>query len=90
MRKNRASALASAQVSRRILLTNNPDPTAISDTTIYLPLNTLSPLAYARKVSATSLQTPTPPAFLFQHASLPPLNQRIWNSAYAKEYLLGS
>eukprot|EP00957_Ditylum_brightwellii_P160709 12235016-Ditylum_brightwellii.AAC.1 len=72
MPENRARALASAQVARCILLSNNPDFTAISDTTICLLLNTSSPLAYACKVSATLLHTPTPPTSLSQHASLPP------------------
>eukprot|EP00957_Ditylum_brightwellii_P159239 12119796-Ditylum_brightwellii.AAC.1 len=49
MHKNRARALVSAQVARCILLTNNPDPAAIFDTTICLLLNTSSPLAYARR-----------------------------------------
>eukprot|EP00957_Ditylum_brightwellii_P183053 13943497-Ditylum_brightwellii.AAC.1 len=45
-----------------------------------------SPLAYACKVSATLLQIPTPPTSLSQHASLLPLDQHIWDSAYAEEY----
>ena len=65
------------------------DPAALTDANIQFSINSTEPdeiIAHCRRVSATTLQSPTEPK-LHEHHKLSPHDKAIWDQSYLEEYL---
>jgi len=65
------------------------DPAALTDANIQFSIDSTEPdeiIAHCRRVSATTLQSPTKPK-LHEHHKLSPNDKAIWDQSYLEEYL---
>jgi len=76
-------------IARRVTYMKSTDPAALTDADIQFSIDSTEPdeiIAHCRRVSATTLQSPTEPK-LHEHHKLSPNDKAIWDQSYLEEYL---